>query len=140
MKILTLPLKKEFAREIVAGKKIREYREFTDFMTSRLFDFKVENEQTIYTEDSHFTPIHYDAIKFYWYTKDYLLVECKGWQVFTLNQLKLYRPDESEGGDGQKSLYRVIADNDEFDVKNMSNSETIIIFKVGKVIENCAKL
>ena len=136
MNILTLTLKKEFAREIVAGTKVREYREPSDFYFNKLFDKEVVNEKTIYVEGNHFTPIHFDAIRFYWYTKEYLLVECKGWGLFTINDLKRMPCDEFFGGDGTKSLYRTIKERDEFELKGMLSVDQLIIFQLGKVLEN----
>ena len=135
MNILTLTLKKEFAREIVAGTKVREYRDFTSHYISKLFDTSIENEKTIFADGKHYTPIHFDAIRFYWYTKENLVVECKGWGVFSIRDLKRMPCDEFFGGDGSKSLYRVIKERNEFELQGMWPNDQIIIFQLGKVIE-----
>lgn len=129
MKELRLILKKQFAKEILEGKKHREYRDYSGFYIQRLLDFGTENEQTVYCDNGvHFTPIHYDAIRFWWYSKEYLLVECKAWTVLTKGQCK-----DIKTPDGV-SFYEMI--RDEYDLEDAPDDYTFFLFELGKIIED----
>ena len=144
MKVLNLILQKKFAKEILAGEKVREYREYTDFYATKLINFKDVADSTIHLESgTHFTPIHYDAIRFYWYSKESLLVECLGWSVLTISKAKKLTPDavrhdckRYEAKRGEKTLYDVIRERDEYDFDDMPEDTPFICFQIGKVIEN----
>ena len=135
MRELRLILQKKFAREIVAGTKKREYREYTPFYVSRLVDFKGDSENTIHLDNgAKATPIHYDAIRFDWYHQpECLLVELKGWTVFTKEKAKKVSA-EFLGEDPNKTCYDII--KDEYDLTDAPDDEMFIIFNLGGIIEN----
>lgn len=141
-KTLSLILQKRFAEEIIHGSKVREYRDYTQFYLSKLINFKDVSDKTVQLDNgTHFTPIHYDFIRFYWYTKEYLLVECKGWTTMTPKQAKNSSLEgfEREGAvrplkPGEHTLYSKI--KDEYDLDGAGDDELFIVFSLGKVIEN----
>lgn len=123
MKELRLILQKKFAREIVAGTKKREYREYTPFYVSRLIDFKGPES----------TPIHFDAIRFDWYHAENLLVELSGWTVLTVGQAKAVKADFL-GESADKTCFDII--KDEYDIEDAPDDYMFIVFNLGSVIEN----
>lgn len=59
--ILKLPLRKQFAKEIISGKKVREYRQFNDHWASRICLFEDDTDKDLATgikffETAHFYP------------------------------------------------------------------------------------
>jgi hypothetical protein len=144
MNVLNLILQKKFAKEIIRGEKVREYRDYTDFYATKLIDFTNISDSTIHLESgTHFTPRHFDAIKFYWYSKEYLLVELLGWSVLTIDKAKSYTPDAIcrdckrwVAKSGEKTLYDVIIERDEYDLAGMPEDIPFFCFQLGKVIEN----
>ena len=78
MKILYLPLKKEWYNAIESGDKREEYREFTRYWISRLCQ-NVKFDGALCVE---FVENDFDAVCFsYGYTKRRMLWECKGIEV-----------------------------------------------------------
>lgn len=75
--ILSMPLLKKFALEILNGTKKREYRAFTDHWARRLCLFEDENDKYLATGIRH-----YDVVHFYPYNNKWFLdvkVENIGW-------------------------------------------------------------
>lgn len=141
---LNLILQKKFAKEIIKGEKVREYRDYTPFYINRLIDFTKVSEELKKAEDApRCKPIAYDRIKFYWYTKEYLIVECLGWSVVSIEKLKQYTPDAIRrdckrflAEEGEKTLYDVMVENDEYEFDGLGEDEPFIVFQLGRVIEN----
>lgn len=134
MKELRLILQKKFAREIVAGTKKREYREYTPFYVSRLIDFKGVSDRTIHLDNgATATPIHFDAVRFDWYHDENLLVELKGWTVLTVGQIKKVSA-EFLGEDPKKTCFDII--KDEFEITDAADDYMFIVFNLGRIIEN----
>lgn len=134
MKELRLILQKKFAREIVAGTKKREYREYTPFYVSRLIDFKGVSDRTIQLENgAKATPIHFDAIRFDWYHAENLLVELLGWTVFTVGQAKNTKADFL-GESAEKTCFDIF--NEEFEIADAPDDYMFIVFNLGRIIEN----
>ena len=75
MKILYLPLKKEWYEMVERGEKREEYREYSSFWKKRLLEPYDEDDAP-----QPFEPFkHFDAVCFsYGYTKRRMLWECKG--------------------------------------------------------------
>ena len=80
MKILYLPLKKEWYEMIERGDKREEYRENTRYWKTRLIDTVIYDEGDEETESPVFIFFKdYDAVCFsYGYTRRRMLWECKG--------------------------------------------------------------
>jgi hypothetical protein len=134
MKELRLILQKKFAREIVAGTKRREYREYTPFYVSRLIDFKGVSDHTIHLENgAKATPVHYDAVRFDWYREENILVELKGWTVLTVGQCKKLSA-KFLGEDPGKTCFDII--RDEFEIADAADDYMFILFDMGRIIEN----
>ncbi|MBO5594400.1 MAG: hypothetical protein J5931_07330 [Prevotella sp.] len=134
MKELRLILQKKFAREIVAGTKKREYREYTPFYVSRLIDFKGVSDRTIKLDNgAKATPIHFDAIRFDWYHEENILVELKGWTVFTVGQAKTTKADFL-GESAEKTCFDIF--KDEFEIADAPDGDMFIVFNLGRIIEN----
>lgn len=75
--VLSMPLLKKFALEILNGTKKREYRAFTDHWASRLCVFEDENDKYLATGIKH-----YDRVHFYPYNNKWFLdvkIENIGW-------------------------------------------------------------
>lgn len=146
MNVLNLILQKKFAKEIIAGEKVREYRDYTDFYATKLIDFTSISDNTIHTESgTHFTPRRFDAIKFYWYSQEYLLVELKGWSVMTIEKAKKCTADAVNrdcehflAQKGEPTLYDKI--KNEYDLEDMLDDTPFFVFQLGKVLENHTKL
>src|SRR5688572_20767338 len=80
MKILTLPIKKQWFDMIKKGIKLEEYREIKPFYEGRLFTTITVNAGTV-TSSQHRNYHHYDVIHFtngYGNHRPQLIVECKG--------------------------------------------------------------
>ncbi len=98
MKILYLPLKKEWYEMLERGEKPEEYRVKSAYWIARLLEWRfMPNAHTVVTERvtmeearmianegfnaycGHLVPKHYDAVRFsYGYTKRRMLWECCG--------------------------------------------------------------
>lgn len=134
MKELRLILQKKFAREIVAGTKKREYREYTPFYVSRLIDFKGVGDNTIKLENgAKATPIHFDAVRFDWYHEENILVELFGWAVFTVGQAKKVKADFL-GESAEKTCFDIF--KEEFEIADAPDDYMFIVFNLGRIIEN----
>jgi hypothetical protein len=134
MKELRLILQKKFAREIVAGTKKREYREYTPFYVSRLIDFKGVGDNTIKLDNgAKATPIHFDAIRFDWYHEENILVELFGWTVFTVGQAKKVKADFL-GESAEKTCFDIF--KEEFEIEDAPDDYMFIVFNLGRIIEN----
>lgn len=134
MKELRLILQKKFAREIVAGTKKREYREYTPFYVSRLIDFKGVGDNTIKLDNgAKATPIHFDAIRFDWYHEENILVELFGWTVFTVGQAKKVKADFL-GESAEKTCFDIF--KEEFEIADAPDDYMFIVFNLGRIIEN----
>ena len=67
-KVLNLPMRKCYAEQILSGKKVREFREFTDHWAERLCEFKDPEDPLLVTGEKH-----YDRAHFYPYNKSWWL-------------------------------------------------------------------
>jgi hypothetical protein len=85
MKILHLPIKKEFFEQIAAGIKLEEYRQIKPYWISRLLKYPYSYSQQYFHEDM---AKQYDVIYFrngYAATDPLLVVEYKGLKIGPAN-------------------------------------------------------
>ena len=71
MNVLNLPMRKEFALQILKGEKVREYRAATDHWARIIGEFKDADDVNLLTGIKHF-----DAVHFYPYNNKWFL-DCK---------------------------------------------------------------
>lgn len=75
--VLSMPLLKKFALEILNGTKKREYRAFTDHWARRLCVFEDENDKYLATGIKHYDIVHFYPYNNKWYLD--VRVENIGW-------------------------------------------------------------
>ncbi len=81
-KVLNLPLRKCYAKQILKGEKVREFRAFTDHWAVRLCEFNDPNEPDLVTGIKKFDRVH-----FYPYNKSWWLdVEVTDIYLCVVNQ------------------------------------------------------
>ncbi len=67
IKVLNMVLKKEFALEIVRGKKVREYRAFTPFWVKRLCLFEDPSDKLLATGVKWYDRVHFYPYNNKWF-------------------------------------------------------------------------
>ena len=81
-KVLNLPMRKCYAEQILSGKKVREFRAFTDHWAVRLCEFNDSKEPNLVTGLKH-----YDRVHFFPYNKQWWLdFEVTDIYLCTVNQ------------------------------------------------------
>ena len=91
MNVLTLSIKQKFFDEILAGKKIQEFRDIRPNTSQKYIRYKVGDKEYKHFEEvpedqePEVVPVEYDAIKFltgeYKGTRPFAIVEVKGAKV-----------------------------------------------------------
>ena len=67
MNILNLPMRKQFALEILKGEKVREYRTATDHWARIIGEFNDADDENLLTGIKHFDVAHFYPYNNKWY-------------------------------------------------------------------------